>query len=152
MVNPQPEGYGTLNISLTIDGAADAIEFYKQVLGATERMRMSEPDGRIGHAELQIGDSVLMVNDEYPDMDIHSPKAYGGAASAVSVYVADADAAFEKAIDLGATALRPVEDQFYGDRSGQFLDPWGHRWGVATHVEDVSPDEMERRAAAAMGD
>ncbi len=152
MVNPQPEGYGTLNISLTIDGAADAIEFYKQVLGATERMRMSEPDGRIGHAELQIGDSVLMVNDEYPDMDINSPKAYGGAANAVSVHVADADAAFVKAIDLGATALRPVEDQFYGDRSGQFLDPWGHRWGVATHVEDVSPDEMERRAAAAIGD
>jgi PhnB protein len=111
-------------------------------------MRLSGPDGKIGHAELQIGDSVLMLSDEWPEMGIRGPGADGGTAVTIGVYVDDVDAVIARAVERGATVVRPVQDQFYGDRSGQILDPWGHRWSIATHVEDVAPDEIARRAAA----
>lgn len=150
MVKPIPDEYPRVMPYLIVDGAAAAIDFYKSVFGATERVRMSGPDGRIGHAELQIGGSVIMLADENPEMGIKGPKAIGGTPVTLHVYVEDSDAAFERALNAGATSLRPIEDQFYGDRSGQFEDQFGHRWNVATHVEDVPPDEMEKRAAAAM--
>jgi len=146
-VQPIPEGYPRLSPYLCVDGAARAIEFYVDVLGATERMRMDGPDGRIGHAELNLGDSVIMLADEYPDMGFLSPTRIGGTAVTLHAYVEDVDAVFEKALAAGAKSLRPVENQFYGDRSGQFEDPFGHRWNVASHVEDVSEEEMARRAA-----
>jgi PhnB protein len=147
-VKPIPDGYPRVTPYLYIDGAAAAIEFYGNVLGATERMRMGGPDGKVGHAELQLGDSVIMLADEHPDMNIRGPKSIGGTAVSLSVYVEDVDAVFAKAIKAGATELRPVEDQFYGDRLGHFEDPFGHHWSVATHIEDVPPAEMEKRAAA----
>ena len=147
-VKPIPDGYPQVTPYLYIDGANDAIKFYTEVFGATERMRLPGPDGKIGHAELQLGDSLIMLADEHPDMDIRSPKAVGGSPVGLSVYVEDVDAVFDKAINAGATPLRKVEDQFYGDRSGQFEDPFGHRWSVASHIEDVPPDEMAKRAAA----
>lgn len=150
-VKPIPDGYPQVTPYLYIDGAAAAIEFYSKVFGAKERMRMPAPDGKIGHAELQIGDSVIMLADEYPEMDVRGPKAVGGTPVTISVYVEDVDSVFDRAVKEGAKALRAVEDQFYGDRSGQFEDPFGHRWSVATHVEDVSPEEMAKRAAEAMG-
>jgi PhnB protein len=145
-VQPVPEGYPRLSPYICVDGAASAIDFYTEVLGATEKMRMDGPDGRIGHAELAIGDSLLMLADEHPDIGFLSPARLGGTAVTLSVYVDDVDATFEKALAGGAKSLRPVEDQFYGDRSGQFEDPFGHRWSVATHVEDIDPEEMARRA------
>ena len=150
-VKPIPDGYPRVMPYLSITGASDAIEFYGKVLGTTERMRMAGPDGKIGHAELQLGDSVIMLADEYPDMGIRSPKSIGGSPVTLTVYVEDVDAVFDKAIKAGATSLRPVEDQFYGDRTGQFEDPFGHRWNVGSRVEDVPPDEMGKRAAEAMG-
>ena len=149
-VNPIPDGYPRVTPYLIVDGAAAAIDFYNSVLGTTERMRMAGPDGKVGHAELQIGDSVIMLADEYPDMGIVGPKSVGGSPVTLHVYVEDVDAVFERAVKAGATASRPVENQFYGDRSGQFEDPFGHRWNVATHVEDVSPEEMSKRAAKLM--
>ena len=113
---------------------------------------MPSPGGKIGHAELEIGDSVVMLADEFPEMDARSPKAVGGTPVGMSVYVEDVDAVFDRAVRAGARPVRPVEDQFYGDRLGQFEDPFGHRWSVATHVEDVPPDEMARRAAQAAGE
>ena len=150
MAKAIPDDYPRVTPYLYIDGASAAIDFYRSVLGASERMRMSGPDGKIGHAELDVGDSVIMLADSNPDMDVRSPKSIGGTPVALHVYVEDADGVFERAMQAGARQLRPVEDQFYGDRSGQFEDPFGHRWNVATHVEDVSPDEMAKRAAAAM--
>lgn len=150
-VKAVPEEYPQITPYLCVDGADQAIAFYKQVFRATERMRMPGPAGKIGHAELQIGRGLIMLADEYPDMDIRGPKAIGGTPVTVSVYVDDVDAVYERAIAAGAKPLRKVEDQFYGDRSGQFEDPFGHRWSVATHVEDVPPEEMSRRAAAAAG-
>ena len=150
-VKPIPDGYPQVTPYLCVDGAAAAIEFYSTVFGAKERMRMPAPDGRIGHAELQFGDSVVMLSDEYPEMGVKGPKSLGGTPVTLSVYVEDVDAVFGQAVQAGASALRQPENQFYGDRSGQFEDPFGHRWNVATHVEDVSPDEMARRAAEAMG-
>lgn len=150
MVKPIPDQYPRVMPYLIVDGAAAAIDFYKSVFGAVERMRMPGPDGRLGHAELEVGESVIMLADENPEMGIHGPKNIGGTPVTLHVYVEDSDAAFERALDSGATLLRPIEDQFYGDRSGQFEDPFGHKWNVATHVEDVPPDEMEKRAAAAM--
>ena len=147
-VQPIPAGYPRLSPYLCVDGAARAIGFYTDVLGATERMRMDGPDGRIGHAELSIGESMIMLADEYPDMGFLSPGRIGGTAVTLHLYVEDVDAVFEKALAAGAKALRPVENQFYGDRSGQFEDPFGHRWNVASHVEDVSEEEMARRAEA----
>lgn len=150
-VKPIPEGYPQVIPYLCVDGAAAAIEFYGQVFGATERMRMPAPDGKIGHAEIELGDSVIMLSDEFPEGGVRSPNSVGGTPVMLSVYVEDVDTVFDRAVSAGAQALRPVEDQFYGDRLGQFQDPFGHRWSVATHVEDVPPEEMGRRAAEAMG-
>ncbi|MGB6547109.1 MAG: VOC family protein [Candidatus Acidiferrales bacterium] len=150
-INPIPRGYHSLTPYLFIKGAAGAIDFYKTVFGATERMRMPGPDGRIMHAELQIGDSIVMLSDENPQMGALSPQSIGGTACGLNVYLADVDAATRKALELGAKLVRPVKDQFYGDRSGSIIDPFGHLWSVATHIEDVAPEEMQRRMAAAMG-
>ncbi len=150
MVKPIPEGYPQVTPYLCIDGAGAAIEFYRDVFGATERMRMPAPDDTIGHAEVQIGDSVIMLSDEFPDMGMRGPKTLGGTPVTLSVYVDDVDTVFDRAVSAGATAVRPVEDQFYGDRSGQFEDPFGHHWSVASHIEDVPPEEMAKRAAEAM--
>ncbi|HXB64978.1 MAG TPA: VOC family protein [Solirubrobacteraceae bacterium] len=150
MAKPIPDDYRRITPYLYVDGAGAAIDFYCSVLGATERMRMAAPGGRVGHAELQLGDSTLMLADENPDMGVRGPKAVGGASSALHVYVEDVDSVFDRAVQAGARALRPVENQFYGDRSGQFEDPFGHRWSVATHVEDVPPEEMAKRAEQAM--
>ena len=151
MVNPIPEGYQRVTPYLSVDGAAEAIEFYVNVLGAKERMRMPAPEGKIGHAEIEIGNSVVMLADEAPEIRFRSPRALGGTPVILHVYVEDADAVFEQAVAAGATALRPVEDKFYGDRTGEFKDPFGHRWSVATHVEDVSEEEMARRMEQEMG-
>jgi PhnB protein len=148
-VQPIPEGYPRLTPYLCVDGAARAIEFYTEVLGATEKMRMPGPDGKIGHAELALGESVIMLADEHPDIGFLSPVRIGGTAVTLHAYVEDVDAVFERALAAGAKSLRPVENQFYGDRSAQFEDPFGHRWSIATHVEDVDPDEMARRAEQA---
>ncbi len=150
-VQPIPEGYPQVIPYLTVDGAEAAIEFYRSVFGATERMRMGAPGGKIGHAELQLGDSVIMLSDEFPEMGNRSPKSLGGTPVTISVYTQDVDALFDRAISGGAKEITPVENQFYGDRSGQFEDPFGHRWNVSSHIEDVSPEEMEKRAAAMMG-
>jgi PhnB protein len=151
MPKPIPDEYPRVMPYLVVDGAAAAIDFYKSVFGASERLRMAGSDGRVGHAELEIGDAVIMLADENPAMDIRGPKAIGGTPVTLHVYVEDSDAAFERAVNAGAKSLRPMENRFYGDRSGQFEDPFGHRWDVSTHVEDVPPAEMEKRAAAAMG-
>lgn len=151
MVKPIPDGYPHVSPYLCVDGATAAIQFYSDVLGAKERMRMPGPDGRIGHAELEVGDSLIMLADEFPDMGSRGPKTIGGSPVMISVYVEDVDATFDRAIAAGATSLRPVENQFYGDRMGLFEDPFGHRWSVASHVEDVPPEEMAARAAEAMG-
>jgi PhnB protein len=149
-VQPIPDGYPQVIPYLSVDGAEAAIGFYGTVFGATERMRMGAPGGKIGHAELQLGDSVLMLADESPEAGNRSPKSLGGTPVTVSVYTEDVDAVFERAVGAGAKVLRPIENQFYGDRTGMFEDPFGHRWSVATHVEDVAPDEMAKRAAEAM--
>jgi PhnB protein len=149
-VKPVPEEYPRVTPYLCVDGAAAAIDFYVSVLGATERMRMAAPGGKIGHAELQIGNSVVMLADEFPEMGFRGPKAVGGTPVTLYVYVPDVDAAFAEALAQGATQLDAVKDQFYGDRTGQFEDPFGHRWNVATHVEDVPPEEMEQRAKKVM--
>ena len=150
-VKPIPDGYPQVMPYLSVDNAAGAIEFYTEVFGAKERMRMPSPDGRIGHAELQIGDSVIMLADEFPEMGVRGPKSIGGTPVTLSVYVEDVDRVFDLAIKSGATSLQSVQNQFYGDRSGQFEDPFGHRWSVASHIEDLSPDEMAKRGAEAMG-
>jgi PhnB protein len=150
MTSPVPQGYPRLVPYLIVDGAAEAIEFYKDVLGADERMRMPGPDGKIGHAELAVGDSMIMLADETPQMGARSPRTIGGTPVLIYAYVDDVDAAFERAGAAGATTLQEVEDRFYGDRAGQLEDPFGHRWDLATHVEDVAPDEMARRAAEMM--
>ena len=146
-----PDEYPQVSPYLCVDGADAAIGFYTEVFGAKERGRMPAPGDKVGHAELQLGDSVIMLSDELPEMGQRSPKSVGGTPVTISVYVEDVDAAFDRAIRAGARALRPVENQFYGDRAGQFEDPFGHRWSVASHVEDVPPDEMARRAAEMMG-
>ena len=146
-----PDGYPQVTPYLCVDGAAAAIDFYGRVLGATERMRMGGPDGKVGHAELQIGSGLVMLADEFPGMGQRSPRSLGGSPVTVGVYVEDVDAVFAKALDAGAKEVRAVETQFYGDRAGQFEDPWGHLWSIATHVEDVPPEEMARRAEAMAG-
>ena len=150
-VDPIPAGYPRVTPYLCCRGAAAAIDFYRDVLGAVERMRMpgDTPD-TVGHAELEIGDGLVMIADEFPDHGFLSPKAIGGTPVTIHVYVTDADAVFAQAIARGATATREVENQFYGDRSGQFEDPFGHRWNVASHVEDVSEEEMAKRMAKMM--
>jgi PhnB protein len=150
-VEPIPEGYHNVTPYLIVDGAAKAIDFYRKVFAATEKMRMAAPGGKVGHAELTIGDSMIMLADEHPEMDHRGPHAFKGAAVSLMVYVPDVDATVKTALAAGAKVVRPVENQFYGDRMGTIEDPFGHRWYVATHVEDVPPEEMAKRAAAAMG-
>jgi PhnB protein len=150
MPNWIPDTYPRVMPYLIVDGGASAIDFYCSVLGASERMRMPGPDGRIGHAELSLGDSVIMLADEHPEMDIRGPRAIGGTPVSLHVYVEDVDGVFERALQAGAKTLRAVEERFYGDRVGRFEDPFGHHWDVATHVEDVSAEEMSKRAAEAM--
>ena len=147
-----PEGYPQVTPYLIVDGADAAIGFYTKAFGAKERMRMDGPGGTVGHAELEVGDGLIMLADENPDMGARRPKSVGGTPVTISLYVDDVDAVFEAALAAGATELRAVENQFYGDRSGQLEDPFGHHWSVATHVEDVPPKEMERRAAEMMAE
>ena len=147
-VKPIPDGYHTLTPYLAVKQAADAIEYYKRAFGAKERLRLSAPGGKIGHAELEIGDSVVMIADEYPEMDFRSPDHYGGSAVSLHLYVKDVDAVFRRAVEAGGEALRPVEDPFYGDRSGTLRDPFGHVWHLATHKEDLTQAEIEKRAQA----
>jgi len=144
-----PDGYNSVTPYLYIDGAAEAIEFYKKALGATEVMRLPGSDGKIGHAELQIGGSRVMLADQSEPMKAYGPKHYGGVSISLLVYVEDIDTVFQSAVDAGATVLRPVADQFYGDRTGGIEDPFGHHWYLATHVKDVSPEEMQQAAEAA---
>jgi PhnB protein len=149
-VKPIPDGYRNVTPYLFIKGAAKAIDFYKSVFGATERMRMPTPDGKIGHAELMIGDSVIMLADEHPQMHSLSLQTVGGTPICLHIYVNNVDDVVKKATNAGSNLLQPIKNQFYGDRSGTFTDPFGHMWSVATHVEDVSPEELQRRAAKAM--
>jgi PhnB protein len=149
-VKPIPKGYGTLTPYLAIDGAAAAIDYYAKVFGARCRLRMDGPGGKIGHAELVIGDSVFMLADEYPPMQFLGPKTRGGTTVSMHLYVKDCDAVIAKAVAAGAKLERPVQDQFYGDRNGTITDPFGHSWSIATHKEDLSPAEMRRRGAEAM--
>jgi len=150
-VDPIPSNYPRISPYICVDDAESAIAFYAKVFDARERMRIPAPGGKIGHAEITIGDGLVMLSDEYPDMGVLGPKSVGGTPVTLSVYVEDVDAVFARALAAGAEALRPVEDQFYGDRSGQFVDPFGHRWSVASHIEEVSPEEMSERAAKMMG-
>ncbi len=148
-VKPVPEGYHTATPYLIVTGAANAIEFYKRAFGAAELMRMARPDGAIGHAEIKIGDSVIMLADEHLDIGARSPKTIGGSPVSILLYVEDVDAVFNQAVAAGAQVQRPVQDQFYGDRTGGVTDPFGHAWYISTHKEDVAPEEMRKRAAAA---
>ena len=149
-VKPIPDGYHSVTPYLVVHDATAALEFYKSVFGATELMRMEGPEGRIAHAEIKIGNSPIMVSDEWPDMGYRSPQALGGSPVGIMIYCEDAGATFAKAVAAGATVKKPLEDQFYGDRSGSVTDPWGHQWTISTHIEDVSPEEMDRRAKAWM--
>ena len=148
-VKPIPEGYHTATPYLIIEGAADAIEFYKKAFGATELFRFPAPDGKIGHAEIKIGDSPIMLADAYPDMGYNGPKSLGGSPVSLMIYVENVDTVFNQAVQAGATVKEAVSDKFYGDRLGSLIDPFGHIWHVSTHKEDVSLEEMERRAKAA---
>ena len=147
---PIPEGYHSVTPYLIIDGAADAIDYYKKAFGATELFRM-EHQGKIGHAELKIGDSPIMLADEQPALGYRAPTALGGTPVSLMIYVEDVDTIYKQAIAAGGKELKPLQDQFYGDRSGTFTDPYGHVWTVATHKEDVTPEEMDRRIQAAHG-
>jgi len=144
-VNPTPRGYHTATPYLTVNDCAGAIEFYKKAFGAQETMRMGGPGGKIGHAEIRIGDSVIMLSDEMPGAGGRSPKSLGGTTAGVFLYVADVDAAFQQAVKAGAQADMPPADMFWGDRFGRMTDPFGHSWAMATHKEDVAPEEMEKR-------
>ncbi len=148
-VKPIPDGYHAVTPYLIVKDASRAIEFYKKAFGATELMRMTGTDGRIGHAEIRIGDSPVMLADEHPDFGAKSPQTIGGSPITMMLYVEDVDATVERAVAAGATLTRPVADQFYGDRTGGVTDPFGHVWYVGTHREDVPAEEMERRWAAA---
>jgi PhnB protein len=145
-----PDGYHSVTPYLIVKGAADAMKFYKRAFGAAELMRMASPDGRIGHAEMKIGDSVIMLADEHPEMGHRGPQSLGGAAVSLLVYVDHVDEVFKKALASGAKEMQPLKDQFYGDRSGTLQDPFGHQWTLATHIEDVAPDELRRRAEKSM--
>jgi PhnB protein len=149
-VQPVPEGYQTVTPYLAVDDAAEAIEFYKRAFGAKERVRMDAPDGKIGHAELEIGDSLVMLSDPFPQASTKPPKELGGTTASVFLYVEDVDALTKQAVDAGATSTMEVADQFWGDRMGSITDPFGHSWSIATHVEDVPPEEMAVRAKEAM--
>lgn len=146
--SPIPAGYRTVQPYLIVDGAAKAIAFYKAAFGAKERMRMAMPGGKIGHAEIEIGDSVIMLADQAPEWDAHAPAKYGGSPVSIMIYVPNVDAVVKKAVAAGAKITREVKDQFYGDRSGGIDDPFGHHWHISTHIEDVSEKEMKRRMDA----
>jgi PhnB protein len=148
-VKPIPQGYHTATPYLIVNDGAKAIEFYKRAFGATELFRMAGPDGKIGHAEIKIGDSPIMLADEVPAMGHRSPQSLGGSPVSILLYVEDVDAVFNHAVAAGAKVARPVADQFYGDRTGGVTDPFGHAWYIATHKEDVSSEELQKRAAAA---
>ena len=147
-VKPIPDGYHAVTPYLSVAGAAGAIDFYRKAFGAKEVMRMPGPNGTIGHAEIEIGGSRIMLADEYPDMNFRSPKSFGGSAVHIHLYVEDVDAMVKQAVSAGAKVLRPVADQFYGDRTGSLEDPFGHVWHVATHKADLSMEELTKRAAA----
>jgi PhnB protein len=151
MTKSIPDGYHSVTPYLIIGGAADAIEFYQKAFGATELFRFPAPGGKIGHAEIKIGDSPIMLADEYPDMGYKGPQSLGGSPVTLMIYVDDVDTIFNQAVKAGATAKEAVTDKFYGDRMGTVIDPFGHTWHVATHKEDVSIEEMQRRAKAAHG-
>jgi len=141
---PIPEGYHSVTPAVIVHDGAGALDFYKKAFGAEEVLRMPMGD-KIGHAEIKIGDSIVMLSDEWPDMGFLGPRTRGGTTVSLMIYVEDADSAFKRAVDAGGTAERPVENQFYGDRSGTLIDPFGHRWTISTHIEDVEPEEMNRR-------
>ena len=147
-VKAVPDGYHTATPYLVVRGGARAMDFYKQAFGATEMMRMPMPDGKLAHAEIKIGDSVIMFADEAPERGATSPETVGGTASSLMLYVNDVDAVVKQAKSAGATEIEAVSNKFYGDRSGTIEDPFGHHWHVSTHVEDVPPEELARRAAA----
>ena len=149
-VKPIPEGYNSVNAYLAVEDAEKAIEFYTRAFGAKERGRMPGPEGKIAHAELEIGDSVVMLSDPLPQQSVKSPKELGGTSASLMLYVEDVDEFVQQAVDAGATITMPVEDQFWGDRFGKVTDPFGHDWSIATHVEDVSPEEMAKRGQEAM--
>jgi PhnB protein len=149
-VKPVPQGYHTTTPYLTVSNAARAIEFYTKALGAREIMRMEGPGGKIGHAELKIGDSIIMLADEMPQGATKSPQTLGGTTGGIFLYVENVDAFYDKAISGGGKATMRPENMFWGDRFGQFTDPFGHSWSVATHIEDVTPQEMEKRSREAM--
>jgi PhnB protein len=151
-VSPIPEGYISVTPYLIVGGAGDAIDFYTKALDACEIMRLPGPGGMVMHAEIQIGNSIIMLADECPDQGTQAPKTLGGTPVGICLYVEDVDAQLEKALAAGATVTRPIQDQFYGDRSVTVDDPFGHQWTIATHVEDVPPEEMERRMAEFMSD
>lgn len=141
-----PEGYHSITPYLCVRGGAKAIEFYKQAFGATEVLRLDGPGDRVGHAEIRIGDSVIMLADEFPDMGFHGPEKFGGSPVSIHLYVEDSDAVYNRAVAAGAKVERPMTDQFYGDRSGSLIDPFGHRWHISTHKEDLPFEEIQRRA------
>jgi PhnB protein len=148
-VKPIPEGYHTATPYLIIKDAAKAIEFYKKAFGARELARMADPAGKIGHADIKIGNSHIMIADEFPEMGARAPVSLGGSPVSIFLYVEDVDAVAKQAVAAGAKILRPVQDQFWGDRYGKLADPFGHIWDIATHKEDLTPDELKKRAAAA---
>jgi PhnB protein len=147
-VKPIPDGYHTVTPYLIVKDAARALEFYRSAFGAEEAMRFEMPGGKIGHAEIRIGDSAVMLADEFPEMNAVGPASLGGTTVSLLLYSEDVDARFDRAVAAGATVVRPVADQFYGDRTGTVKDPFGHQWTISTHVEDVSREEMDRRLAA----
>jgi PhnB protein len=147
-VKPVPDGHSTVTPYLAIKNAARALEFYKQAFGATETYKLTLPDGRVGHAEIRLGDSIVMLADEFPEYGFRAPDAAGGSPVNIHLYVEDVDVFFKRALAAGARELKPVMDQFYGDRSGQLADSFGHLWWVATHKEDVAPEEVQKRAQA----
>jgi len=147
-VKPIPEGYHSVTPYLIVRGGSAAIDFYNKAFGAVELFRFPAPDGKVGHAEIKVGDSPIMLADEYPQMGYNGPQTIGGSPVSLMIYVEDVDTVFNRAVEAGATVKEPVQDKFYGDRSGTVVDPFGHIWHLATHKEDVSMDEMERRAKA----
>jgi PhnB protein len=149
-VKSVPDGYATTTPYLIVRDAARAINFYREALGATELMRLADPSGKVGHAEIKIGNSIVMMGDEFPEMGFKSPESLGGSPVSFCVYVEDVDAQFAKAVAAGAKVMKPVQDQFYGDRSGTVVDPFGHTWTLATHKEDLTPEQIQQRYAACM--
>ena len=149
-VNPIPEGFAGATPYLICTGGAEAIEFYQKAFGAEVRMRLDGPEGKVMHAELQIGDAIIMLADEFPEMGFKSPTTLGGSPVGILIYVEDVSARFDRALEAGATLLKPLADQFYGDRSGTIQDPFGHTWTLATHIEDLSPEEIDKRFAGQM--